>query len=128
MPFRKIEASFLRKNFQFIFFQILWERLLYHLHSSTSLCYNPEEQIEQGENFSFFQIPSNLEWEKLEMEINSLPDCQNCTFRVQRNSLRSISKFPKKCLNQLSKFLWNLRPKIFNKVANTALYKSCWAC
>ena len=36
-----------------------------------------------------------------------LPVCQNCTFRVQRNSLRRISSIQKNCWNQLSKCFGN---------------------
>ena len=54
------------KNFSLFFFQFLWwERLLYHLHSSTSLCYNPEEQPKEEEKFSFSQLLSNLEWAEI---------------------------------------------------------------
>ena len=60
-----MQACFMRKKFQFIFFQFLRERFLLFLHPSTSLCYNPEEQFKKEEKSSFSQILSNLEWAEI---------------------------------------------------------------
>ena len=71
--------------------------------------------LKKRKNFLFLNFFPILSEQKLEIGINSLPGCQNCTSRVQRNSLRRISIFKKKLFESVEQIFLESSTKAFQQ-------------
>ena len=127
MPFRKMQACFLKKTSFSSFFSKFFEKCF-----STTCIVRPvcaiiqKSKLNQEKVFLFFDFFRILIETNCKLEYNRCPLVKTALSVSKGTVWEGYLGFNKNCLNQLSKIFCKLQRNVLNTVAKTALCKSGW--